>query len=207
MADVKHSILSDPYLHEPKGISSATQDESYIADGAGAGAWKELYTFGVEDYADAATTSSPIALTSGAKTKLTNDSLGTNTNVAYRAPGKGAIWDASANQFDFVAAGLSLGDTVDIRFDLTINSSAANDAFRLIATPGFGASPYDLVLDYVEYKAAGAYEWIVQASIYMGNSNTLDNPMEVYVKADSASDTVVVNGWYVRPMYRKGLWV
>lgn len=207
MADVKHSILSDPYLHEPKGISSATQDEAYIADGAGAGAWKNLYTFGVEDYNDAATTTIPIALVSGTKTKLTNDGLGANTNVSFRAPGKGAIWNTTTNQFDFVAAGLSLGDTVDIRFDLTINSSAANDVFSLIATLGFGATPYDLVLGEIEYKGIGAHNWTVFSSIYMGNSNTLDNPMEVCIKADSASDTVVVNGWYVRPMYRKGLWV
>lgn len=41
MANVNHSTLSDPYLHEPKGISSASINEVYISDGAGSGNWKK----------------------------------------------------------------------------------------------------------------------------------------------------------------------
>lgn len=38
MADVNHSSLSDPYLHEPKGASSANAGEVYVFNGAGSGA-------------------------------------------------------------------------------------------------------------------------------------------------------------------------
>jgi len=41
MANVNHGTLTDPYLHEPKGISSASAGEVYIADGAGSGAWTQ----------------------------------------------------------------------------------------------------------------------------------------------------------------------
>ncbi len=40
---VAHSTLTDPELHEPKGISSATSGSVYIANGAGSGNWRELY--------------------------------------------------------------------------------------------------------------------------------------------------------------------
>lgn len=39
MANVNHGTLTDPYLHEPKGISAASSGEVYVADGAGSGAW------------------------------------------------------------------------------------------------------------------------------------------------------------------------
>ncbi len=34
-----HSALTDPELHEPKGISTAQSGEAYIANGAGSGSW------------------------------------------------------------------------------------------------------------------------------------------------------------------------
>lgn len=40
MANVNHSTLTDPYLHEPKGVASAQSGSIYVADGAGSGLWK-----------------------------------------------------------------------------------------------------------------------------------------------------------------------
>lgn len=39
MANVNHSTLTDPYLHEPKGVASASSGDVYVANGAGSGAW------------------------------------------------------------------------------------------------------------------------------------------------------------------------
>jgi hypothetical protein len=41
MADVNHNTLTDPYLHEPKGISTALAGQLYVADGSGSGTWVE----------------------------------------------------------------------------------------------------------------------------------------------------------------------
>lgn len=40
MANVQHSSLTDPNLHEPKGVSTATANQLYFADGAGSGNWR-----------------------------------------------------------------------------------------------------------------------------------------------------------------------
>lgn len=40
MANISHSTLTDPYLHEPKGVATSTVGEVYVADGAGSGVWK-----------------------------------------------------------------------------------------------------------------------------------------------------------------------
>lgn len=45
MANVNHSTLTDPYLHEPKGIGSAGTGTVYVADGAGSGTWLEKTRF------------------------------------------------------------------------------------------------------------------------------------------------------------------
>jgi hypothetical protein len=39
MANVNHSTLTDPYLHEPKGVSTASYGQVYMANGSGSGAW------------------------------------------------------------------------------------------------------------------------------------------------------------------------
>ena len=39
MADVNHATLTDPELHEPKGIAAAASGQVYIANGAGGGTW------------------------------------------------------------------------------------------------------------------------------------------------------------------------
>lgn len=39
MANVQHSSLSDPNLHEPKGVSTAAANTFYLANGSGSGAW------------------------------------------------------------------------------------------------------------------------------------------------------------------------
>ena len=41
MANVNHSTLTDPYLHEPKGVATAASGDVYVADGAGSGTWED----------------------------------------------------------------------------------------------------------------------------------------------------------------------
>ena len=45
MANVNHNTLTDPYLHEPRGASTAAAGDVYIADGAGSGAWTQAHTY------------------------------------------------------------------------------------------------------------------------------------------------------------------
>lgn len=47
MPDVQHSSLTGAELHEPKGISGASSNETYVANGAGSGSWAEPEPKGV----------------------------------------------------------------------------------------------------------------------------------------------------------------
>lgn len=45
----EHNILTDPYIHEPKDISTASEGDIYIADGGGSGNWTtsgQCYCYG-----------------------------------------------------------------------------------------------------------------------------------------------------------------
>lgn len=35
----EHNVITDPDIHEPKGVASASSGQVYVADGAGSGAW------------------------------------------------------------------------------------------------------------------------------------------------------------------------
>lgn len=43
MANVQHNTLTDPNIHEPKGVSTASVDATYVATGSGTGTWKQRF--------------------------------------------------------------------------------------------------------------------------------------------------------------------
>lgn len=201
----EHVSITDPNIHEPKGITSATSGEVYVANGSGSGTWKTFYTQGFEDYEN---TGSAISLTSGSWTDLTNNGLGSNTLTTYRLPGYNAIWNSTNNEFDWDGAGLALGDTVDIRFDVTFNINTASDevALRLDLAHGNPAE-YSVEVYRNQFKDTGNHRVTVLTSIYMGNAVTLNNPAKISAFSDSSGDTCLLHGFYARIVPRSPVMV
>ena len=86
---MQHKSITDPEIHEPKGISTATEGTVYVADGAGSGDWENPPIVG---QAAAATGTVPTKQsdgsiqweppsdpTSGAYALITSDVVGTET--------------------------------------------------------------------------------------------------------------------------------
>lgn len=40
--EIQHKDVTDPQIHEPKGISAADEGQVYVADGEGSGVWLKL---------------------------------------------------------------------------------------------------------------------------------------------------------------------
>lgn len=59
---VEHSTITDPNIHEPKGVAAATAGHIYRANGTGSGAWVLLHPRANFHYTDL-TTPSVVALT------------------------------------------------------------------------------------------------------------------------------------------------
>jgi len=202
---IEHSSIVDGERHEPTGIGSAASGNVYIADGAGSGVWGSGFNHSIEDFNHAG-----IALTPGAgvKTKVLNDAAGPFTNTAYKIPGRADTWVPASNHFDWAAAGLVLGDSVDIRFDFTVTTSGANDDVIIGLDIGVGSpGPYSLEVNRREWRSAGTYAYTTYYGIYMGDSNTLNFPTEVTITAGTSGDTIQCNGWYVRTSLQKSVLV
>lgn len=99
MANVQHSALTDPNIHEPKGVSSASSGQVYVANGSGSGSW--MYTSGHaygEIYISGSSTSQTLAASS-ALAKLNPTGAWTGNGYANITP------SASNGQFTIVQAG------------------------------------------------------------------------------------------------------
>lgn len=42
MATVQHSAITDPNIHEPKGVAAATINKVYVSSGTGSGTWQKI---------------------------------------------------------------------------------------------------------------------------------------------------------------------
>ena len=200
---IEHKNIDDANLHEPKGVAGASSDQVYVADGLGSGTWKspkQIIQQAIYDYNDLATATTPINLAlANTQYELTNDGLGPDTNLTFKYTDIANLWNTTTNRFDF--SNLSLGDTVDIRFDVEYTTPGANNAVLLDIELGVGGTPYQLpIITFTNFKAAGAYQQVVWYSIYMGDTNTLNNPARLLASSDTAGVDVKVNGWYIRPM-------
>lgn len=219
---IEHKDITEPNLHEPKGVSVAAADKVYVtdgagsgefrdlvtpttlpadlrkvyvADGAGGGSWKMPLRMGFWDYNDLSTASSPISLSS-TPVQLTNDGLGTFTNSTYKLPEIEDVWDVSSNAFDFT--GLKKGDIIDMRLDVEITTTGANHDILMDIQLGIGGFPYQLPVFNRAIKTASTTQGVFMFSIYIGDDNTLNNPGHIRMQSDSGtSDTVKINGWFL----------
>ena len=57
MANVNHSTLADQYLHEPKGVVSASSGDVYLANGSGSGTWTSRQSMLTVQFPDISTAS------------------------------------------------------------------------------------------------------------------------------------------------------
>lgn len=155
---------------------------------------------GFADYNDAATGTTPINVP-GTLTDvdITNDELGSFTNKGFLPTGVTDVYDATTNQFDW--SELKLGDMVDIRLDLDVTTSSPNQLVEIDLVVAVGGSQYSIPFVDNAFKSAGAQRVNRYNGIYLGDTNTLNNPAKFVIRSDDTA-TVRVNGWYVKVLVR-----
>jgi hypothetical protein len=152
------------------------------------------FSGGWADYADVATTGSPLNVTA-VYSVITNDGLGVNTNTSYLPEGVTQLWDSSTNSFDW--SELKVGDMIDIRLDLSVTIVTNNTAVDVDLFMGFGGSIDVPFISAQNFKTAGTYNLIRYQGLYIGSDDVRNNAAQLKIKADH-NCTCVVNGWYVR---------
>lgn len=162
----------------------------------------ETTRMGMQDYADATTAGTPISITGGAGfVALTNDGAGAGTNKGTKVTGIGELWDVSGQVFNW-DDGLELGDQVNIRLNIKITTTGANQIVSVKMVAAIGGSPYDIFWQSSYYKTSGAQDNLAKTSlVYMGDTNTLVNGARFEIQSDG-NCTVEVIGWAIQHFVR-----
>lgn len=164
---------------------------------------QDALPFGWAYIHDTLTTGTPISITGGAGyTTLTNNASGTRNTFAYLPDGvTSSVWVNATSSFDF--SQLAAGDMVEIRADVTVTTSAANQEvdFRLFLAIG-GSDPTDIpLIPTYHFKTAGAYKLAGFASFPIPSADIRTNPARIRIQSVS-NVTVVVTGFYLRIVRR-----
>jgi len=153
-----------------------------------------LNSVGSFHYADLATQTTPLTVVTDTPLKLTNDTLGVETNISNAPYGVGSLWNDVTNQIDLSA--LSVGDLVHLRIDTELTTGTANQTYRFYANMAIGSgNEWTLDLMDSQKKTSGLVHSNAEVSFDIANEDTRDFPAEIYVVSD-AGGTIVINGWY-----------
>jgi hypothetical protein len=138
MANVNHATLTDPNLHEPKGIAAAPAGQVYIADGAGSGDWKELSRY-VNGYVafDAATPAYQHSVTTSFTAIDPTFAISSNNGfTGLASPNARLRYDGSETITAFVQFTIAFknnsGTDRDLEVEIYKNGSSFNGAHTIV---------------------------------------------------------------------------
>tara|TARA_R110002167_G_scaffold15473_1_gene61455 strand:+ start:281 stop:1051 length:771 start_codon:yes stop_codon:yes gene_type:complete len=157
---------------------------------------------GFFDYNDTSTSTSSISLLADVWANVPNDGLGTFTNIDYIPTGMTKLMDTSNGSLDFTE--LTLGSDVLIRIDFNVTPQTNNALLESRYVLGTGAGLYSLPIVSRRLDSGAGIPYSSEKGsfyIYMGDTNTLDNPGILQVKL-STGGTLVNNGLAIK-VYKK----
>jgi hypothetical protein len=205
---IQHVNIADGQRHEPKGISTATASQVYVANGAQSGVWRKPretdldFTnpannlFGWNDIADSQYTSgAPRAITASTRTQLTNNGLGAQTNTTRLGP----IWSTSNNRFEI--NDLNATYVAEMSFKATAAAVAGTPYICLIELES--ANGPTIIRGHTQFIKGGGTVNIVGVNFlfYMG-SFVNNQPLRVFITPDTALNIYDI-GFVVQRLYRE----
>ena len=139
---------------------------------------------GFMDYND---TTGDVAMTADTWTDVPNNGAGAFTNKTYPPTGVSELLDVATGKID--PTELDLGDSMFIRLDVTVTPTINNSRLEMQFTLGGGGGEYTLPLDSTRLDdgSGKGYRFVREFKIYMGDTNTRDNPIGLQVKCSSAA--------------------
>lgn len=130
-----HSALTDPELHEPKGVSTAQEGEAYVADGLGSGSWT-IPPYAISGVIDDVSTASTIYLAvpyGGVVDKIVTVLAGSLTTDNATVTVRNAA-GTSMGTITVTQSGSAAGD-VDVLSPVS-NNTVTNDSKVSVETDG-----------------------------------------------------------------------
>lgn len=157
---------------------------------------------GFMDYNDAASVATPITVVADQWITLTNDGAGAFSNFAFKPFNVTNLIDVSTGYID--PTELNLGTSILIRNDYSVtpNTNNALLEFRYSLGTGFGEYTLEKTVGRLDNGSGKPYrQSLVTDMIYMGDTNTRDNPIKIQIKL-STGGTVVNAGTVIQVLSR-----
>ena len=153
---------------------------------------------GFIDYNDTSTTGTPLVLSSDVWTTIPNNGLGSFSNDTYKPAGVTELMNVASGAID--PTELTLGNTILIRNDYVVTPGTNNTLLEFRYTLGTGGGAYTLekIIGRLDSGSGNPYRFsLVPDLIYMGDLNTINNPIAIQVKL-SANGTLVNAGTVIQ---------
>lgn len=205
---IEHRDITDSQRHEPKGASTAVLNSVWFANGAGSGGFTKIkeslidYTdkasnrFGWNDIADSQyTVSSPRTISANTRTQLTNNGLGTQTDVTRL----GSIWNTGTSQFLIN----DLNSTYVARISMKIKTAAAaGTPYTLKIETESGNGP-TVISGNDQFFKGGNYENDVSfTQLFYVGSFVNNQSLKLFVTAD-ANISLYNVGFVIQRLYKE----
>ena len=144
-------------------------------------------------YEDATTSGTPINLTSGAWTDLTNDKAGTGTHSHLPSYISGDLWDSSSNKIDTSKVGAN--KVLLIRNDFDVTAGAANT--RLDARLYFPDTGKTIEFSHDNIASNGDQVRYSRTTQIFTRTSELTGGCKIQIKVDKSGATAVVEDFVI----------
>jgi hypothetical protein len=193
LANVQHSTLSDPNLHEPKGASTAAANTAYLANGSGSGAWtavNRLPGTGWGQYSNALYVGTNALAVSTTEVLVPFD---TNANVTQLPISLTGITSSLMNLTTETLQFVSAGDLHSITFTYTVYTVASNPLTMDLKLYGSsdGTTYSTLLGETTVSLAKGAGQVITESSLFPVTANMVTHGARIYLRTNTGTANII----------------
>jgi len=194
LANVQHSTLSDPNLHEPKGASTAAANTAYLANGSGSGTWtavNRLPGTGWGQYSNAFYVGTTALAVSTTEVLIPFDTNVNVTQLPISLTGTTtALMNLSTETLQFVSA----GDLHSLAITATIYSASGappNMDFKLYGSSD--GTTYSTLLgeSTITLKSSSAGQVLTDSNLFPVTSAMVTHGARIYAKATSGTINLI----------------
>jgi hypothetical protein len=193
MPNVQHSSLTDPNLHEPKGVAAASANQLYLSNGSGSGTWTNVNRFpgtGWGKYTNTTyvgTTTLAVSTTEVLLPFTTDDTV-TQLPISYTGTTSG-LMNLTSETLQFV----STGDLHAITTNFKVYSVSGSPAYvNIILYGSSDGITYSTVLgDKTVPLSKGAGQMIVETALFPVTSNMVTHGARIYVVANTGTVNLI----------------
>jgi len=193
MANVQHSTLTDPNLHEPKGASTAAADQLYRSNGSGSGTWTNANRFpgtGWGQYRNATfvgttfdaftTTEKLLTFTEDVTVSQIPISLGGTTT---------SLMDLATDTLEFVSAGDL--HTITLTFEVYSTSGSPVSLDLHIYGSSDGTTYATTLGETTVSLIKGAGQVITETSLFPVTANMVTHGARIYMRTNTGTANII----------------